>query len=638
MATLPDIDSREKLEAWLQDKPREWAQVIASRAALRVLPRVDWISAKNYKRTYLWDEKEFILLIFRANLISSAFVRRHTPISRQSALAASQEAFRAAESEMQKALSAESLAFAALSAYAAADAANFSALYQIRVAANAVEAASNAAGGWLDVGLDAQWLVQWLKRWRSSNDAPELSDNYEVVSASELADNKLWAVAAPDWVTNELSNLGIQLGRGGNWQHWLEWYYSRLNGSEFGLHPHLVGSARDDFDYYVATQPTAWWARGADDVNADIVRWIEGATAQFTLGNDSVEPDSRLYAVDDFTRTNELGSEVDTYRDPYELEDDAEHSPVEIPPLVPASLEPEWIENRLTLPTRRASHDLKGADIDAVLSGLKRVLTQFSDDLEGDSNVDRRFVAFVKRLAADFPDEVPDQVGLFSLAHNGDVLSGYISKAKAEWEETLAVRLGAISLQFDRTMDKFPAWRAFKAEAPLSELDLQSIEQAVAATGQLAAEMVSKPEAVFIDPAIAEQLAALAEQTPVIDSTMDGEPFASPAVQRRAFDMLESASNILKRLLEAALWVKGKAGQLSRHTWEKFSDGVRKEYPEQVEALGKSYVKWVFRILKAVPAVALTAAGANGLGLWLAATFPAQFAWLGPILKLLGIS
>jgi hypothetical protein len=32
------ITSREELEAWLKDKPAQWAQVIAARAALRVLP------------------------------------------------------------------------------------------------------------------------------------------------------------------------------------------------------------------------------------------------------------------------------------------------------------------------------------------------------------------------------------------------------------------------------------------------------------------------------------------------------------------------------------------------------------------------------------------------------------------------
>ena len=35
---MAQITSREELHVWLKDKPADWAQVIAARAALRVLP------------------------------------------------------------------------------------------------------------------------------------------------------------------------------------------------------------------------------------------------------------------------------------------------------------------------------------------------------------------------------------------------------------------------------------------------------------------------------------------------------------------------------------------------------------------------------------------------------------------------
>lgn len=43
------IDSPEALEAWLKDKPGEWAQVIAVRAALRVFPAVFYVNFAQYR-------------------------------------------------------------------------------------------------------------------------------------------------------------------------------------------------------------------------------------------------------------------------------------------------------------------------------------------------------------------------------------------------------------------------------------------------------------------------------------------------------------------------------------------------------------------------------------------------------------
>lgn len=56
------ITSREELEAWLQDKPADWAQVIAARAALRVLP---YAFAHDSNDSDKWM-KESAIAFFRA--------------------------------------------------------------------------------------------------------------------------------------------------------------------------------------------------------------------------------------------------------------------------------------------------------------------------------------------------------------------------------------------------------------------------------------------------------------------------------------------------------------------------------------------------------------------------------------------
>lgn len=50
---MPEFRNREELENWLKDKPVEWSRVIASRAALRVLPLI----AETPKAKVLLSEK-----------------------------------------------------------------------------------------------------------------------------------------------------------------------------------------------------------------------------------------------------------------------------------------------------------------------------------------------------------------------------------------------------------------------------------------------------------------------------------------------------------------------------------------------------------------------------------------------------
>jgi len=52
MPKLPHIMDPESLELWLEDKPAEWAQVIAVRAALRVFPLVLGIRGRADDRTF----------------------------------------------------------------------------------------------------------------------------------------------------------------------------------------------------------------------------------------------------------------------------------------------------------------------------------------------------------------------------------------------------------------------------------------------------------------------------------------------------------------------------------------------------------------------------------------------------------
>ena len=64
------IDSRQALEAWLRDKPVGWAQTIAVRAALRVLPLVATVLDEPDDGIEPERKKGLILHAFRAGFIS----------------------------------------------------------------------------------------------------------------------------------------------------------------------------------------------------------------------------------------------------------------------------------------------------------------------------------------------------------------------------------------------------------------------------------------------------------------------------------------------------------------------------------------------------------------------------------------
>ena len=64
------ITSRVELEDWLQDKPVEWAQVIAARCALRLFPLVFDLGRPEYQAISQQYLARLFIYIFRANLIT----------------------------------------------------------------------------------------------------------------------------------------------------------------------------------------------------------------------------------------------------------------------------------------------------------------------------------------------------------------------------------------------------------------------------------------------------------------------------------------------------------------------------------------------------------------------------------------
>ncbi|VVT04754.1 hypothetical protein [Hoeflea sp. EC-HK425] len=72
VADGPEFDDRDSLEAWLRDKPADWAQAIAVRSALRVFAVVLAIARLSDRLISAGQKKDLILIVWRASIISWA--------------------------------------------------------------------------------------------------------------------------------------------------------------------------------------------------------------------------------------------------------------------------------------------------------------------------------------------------------------------------------------------------------------------------------------------------------------------------------------------------------------------------------------------------------------------------------------
>lgn len=251
------ISSREELEVWLEDKPREWAQVIALRAALRVLPFACEPAAFSGRIV----DPRLPLAVFRASAISSGAAK--IPLDDIAAYAAA--AARAASAARAAAADAARAASAARAAYAAADAvrvaastARASAAARAAFAADTASAASAAFAVWQSIVVDCDRL-----------------DHGAVVGA--VIEAPLWPngllpeALAPIWTR---ASAWLDANPPDGFPTWREWYERKLQGKRFEFEGFNEAAEREFFDRLFA-QDNSWWNRKPEAVNAEIAGWVE---------------------------------------------------------------------------------------------------------------------------------------------------------------------------------------------------------------------------------------------------------------------------------------------------------------------------------------------------------------------------
>ncbi len=221
------IDSREALEAWFEDKPVDWAQVVAARAALRAFPVV--FAIVDVPDRYLSPDRKqrLTLQVFRASLLS--WVARLYPAHDLTTLADA----------------------AAAAVYAAAAAA---AAPRAAVAAVSWEAFT-ADCAFLEKAEDSAALINtplWLKEVRSS-----LS----------------YQTNMPDWARGPMDTFLADPQWGGKpeWALIVKWYQALLPGGGADTPLSYFG---EKADIEIATQPDDFWTINDDRSAEDILREI----------------------------------------------------------------------------------------------------------------------------------------------------------------------------------------------------------------------------------------------------------------------------------------------------------------------------------------------------------------------------
>jgi hypothetical protein len=426
------ITNKEELEAWLQDKPREWAIAIAARAALRVVPLwAGFLTPKDLGREIELDS--VILNLFKCVAISrlTALMPKRDLIAYAAAIA-----FDAAADEFSPANDVVDEIFSSDAAYAAFQAAhtasasgpweNAASDAVHRSAAAAYFAADAADAIWDSISADANALAARLPDamtgplWREGQD-------------TDFAIASLQRGTLTRWVLPKVVALNDTLKtRDAHWAIWLEWYDAVLIGkAAWGL-SHEAGN---EVMYALLTLDEAEWKKGPEYINARLKALVDEAQ-QRIAAEAQVKPEL----------------------------------PIVVPAQSPAAIEPVWDGERIVLPQTPMRADLDADGMTAALASLRNALGQLADDAELESNIDKRAVRKLRRLAEMIPQDVPTQAALFSLAHAQESLRQFQASVTHEWPDVLAGDYAALMLQYERTVRQFPRWREFARNAERGKL------------------------------------------------------------------------------------------------------------------------------------------------------------------------
>jgi hypothetical protein len=291
---MVEITSRKELEEWLKNKPADWAQVIAARAALRVFPYGFpgfspnfWAlnSALQIFRIYvmLWGAAEFNLHNMKPAVQAAIQARDAISYSGQEARACS------------------SLIHSSISAAYVFDHVNTDYVMKAITALNntnltvdrgtvsqRVPRAANIIGDfWDGVYHDAAWLER---------------SNISVVVNHNMSHIPFWQNAPPSGWQSQIERVAIALlALDPTYQVWIDWYNRRIEGHDAAFD--IPGDTDRIHDKAILARladasDEDFWGKGATYVNTTLQSWID--EARLTAELESVTRKLEFGAVTQF--------------------------------------------------------------------------------------------------------------------------------------------------------------------------------------------------------------------------------------------------------------------------------------------------------------------------------------------------
>jgi hypothetical protein len=264
----PDIaiSNEIELKSWLEDKPGRWGQVVACRAAMRVLPLV--VSAFASKRISRPDQKRLSIEAFRATHFNWTSIKnskhKFTPYWRSVTAPTDPIAVAYASTAANSIDVSEAIEYAGKAALSAQ---SIKAATMLTIRSSASRVAQKQL--WRSVTADAKWLEG------------DLGSGFDGIAA-RLLGKRLWledvreregfSVNFPPWARTEWDHFkNNKLAIAAGFEIWINWYEARLSGvQDGGFSKSLNSESASNLDIYLAKEDAEWWARGADLINRDI--------------------------------------------------------------------------------------------------------------------------------------------------------------------------------------------------------------------------------------------------------------------------------------------------------------------------------------------------------------------------------